>query len=470
MEQQIGTAQLVVDDNELCIAKKNIIANGDFSGKLNFWTTGSGSSAMIVNNGCQYLGNGNFYQSMKNITLGVQHIARVLVYSISGTVTARVGTTAGASDLGSKTLSVGWNNFVFTGSSVNFITIVGGSADSTCIITKIECRESINLTASGDFFLGDDLVLDDITCDTITSTGLIKTSGKIETTNTDPDSIKTDGGGQFGGNITAHNFSGTNTGDQTSIVGITGTKSQFNTAVTDGDILYVGDVTTNATHTGDVTGSTALTIANDAVTLAKMANLATAKLIGRTTAGTGDPEAVPIVSTLGNPGVDTNIPTEKAVRDAISASVTSVSAGNGMSFTTITETGSVTMGTPSDITPISTNETTSTSHSHEITGGTLCRAWVNFNGTGTVAIRASFNVSSITDSGVGYYTINFATAMPDTNYSVSGISTNGGNTATFRGISLWNGITSVNNVTIITMNGINDQSYDGDTVCAQVFR
>ena len=44
MEQQIGTAQLVVDDNELCIAKKNIIANGDFSGKLNFWTTGSGSS------------------------------------------------------------------------------------------------------------------------------------------------------------------------------------------------------------------------------------------------------------------------------------------------------------------------------------------------------------------------------------------------------------------------------------------
>jgi hypothetical protein len=40
------------------------------------------------------------------------------------------------------------------------------------------------------------------------------------------------------------NTSGTNTGDQTSIVGITGTKAQFNTAVTDGDILYVGDVLT----------------------------------------------------------------------------------------------------------------------------------------------------------------------------------------------------------------------------------
>lgn len=47
-----------------------------------------------------------------------------------------------------------------------------------------------------------------------------------------------------------------------------------------------------------------------------------------------------------------------------------------------------------------------------------CRAWVNFNGTGTVAIRASGNVSSITDNGTGDYTVNFTTAMPDTNYCV----------------------------------------------------
>jgi len=45
-----------------------------------------------------------------------------------------------------------------------------------------------------------------------------------------------------------------------------------------------------------------------------------------------------------------------------------------------------------------------------------CRAWVNFNGTGTVAIRASGNVTSITDNGVGDYTVNFTTAMPDANY------------------------------------------------------
>ena len=46
-----------------------------------------------------------------------------------------------------------------------------------------------------------------------------------------------------------------------------------------------------------------------------------------------------------------------------------------------------------------------------------CRAWVNFNGTGTVAIRASGNVSSITDGGTGLYTVNMTTAMSDVNYS-----------------------------------------------------
>jgi uncharacterized protein (AIM24 family) len=46
-----------------------------------------------------------------------------------------------------------------------------------------------------------------------------------------------------------------------------------------------------------------------------------------------------------------------------------------------------------------------------------CRAWVNFSGTGTVAIRASGNVSSITDNGTGTYTMNFTTAMPDVNYA-----------------------------------------------------
>jgi hypothetical protein len=50
----------------------------------------------------------------------------------------------------------------------------------------------------------------------------------------------------------------------------------------------------------------------------------------------------------------------------------------------------------------------------------LAQAWVNFNGTSTVAIRAALNVTSITDNGTGDYTLNFTTAMTDANYSVVG--------------------------------------------------
>jgi hypothetical protein len=74
------------------------------------------------------------------------------------------------------------------------------------------------------------------------------------------------------------------------------TKAQLDAAVSDGNVLYVGDVTSNATHTGDVTGSTALTIADAAVTLAKMANLAQDQFIGRTTASTGVPQTATITA------------------------------------------------------------------------------------------------------------------------------------------------------------------------------
>ena len=62
------------------------------------------------------------------------------------------------------------------------------------------------------------------------------------------------------------------------------------------------------------------------------------------------------------------------------------------------------------------------------------RAWVNFNGSGTVAIRTSGNVSSITDNGTADYTVNFTTAMPDDDYAV----TTGGNYQAGAGIkSAW---------------------------------
>lgn len=59
-----------------------------------------------------------------------------------------------------------------------------------------------------------------------------------------------------------------------------------------------------------------------------------------------------------------------------------------------------------------------------------CRAWVDFNGTGTPAIKASGNVSSLTDNGTGDWTVNFTTALPDANYAacLSTLSQTAGNT------------------------------------------
>jgi hypothetical protein len=96
---------------------------------------------------------------------------------------------------------------------------------------------------------------------------------------------------------TAHNHAATEiTSGTLPVARLSFTKAELDTAVSDGNVLYVGDVTSNATHTGDVTGDTALTIANSAVTLAKMANLAQDQFIGRTTASTGVPETATITA------------------------------------------------------------------------------------------------------------------------------------------------------------------------------
>jgi hypothetical protein len=68
------------------------------------------------------------------------------------------------------------------------------------------------------------------------------------------------------------------------------------------------------------------------------------------------------------------------------------------------------------LTTISNQDGSATVPSQTVISGSA-KAWVNFNGTGTVAIRAAFNVSSITDVGTGRYTVNFTNALADTNYA-----------------------------------------------------
>ena len=96
----------------------------------------------------------------------------------------------------------------------------------------------------------------------------------------------------------------------------------------------------------------------------------------------------------------------------------------------------------------------------------LCKAWVNFNGTGTVAIRAAFNVSSIQDNGTGNYTVNFTQAMPDVNYCVNASASTGSIGSKIR---VMEGYTTTA-VTIRTSGGDTSQQADAESVFVSIFR
>lgn len=102
-----------------------------------------------------------------------------------------------------------------------------------------------------------------------------------------------------------------------------------------------------------------------------------------------------------------------------------------------------------------------------------CRAWVNFNGTGTVAIRASGNVSSITDNGVGDYTVNFTTALADTNYGFTTTSTGGGTGAVIGFDSSSSFVKNTSSLRGIFCRGTNAPTYtiyDCSDISVSIFR
>jgi|DEB0MinimDraft_3_1074331.scaffolds.fasta_scaffold12712_6 hypothetical protein len=97
-----------------------------------------------------------------------------------------------------------------------------------------------------------------------------------------------------------------------------------------------------------------------------------------------------------------------------------------------------------------------------------CRAWVNFNGKNTVAIRDSGNVSSITDDGVGEYTVNFTTAMPDENYSAAGMAQNGGANGT--NISFPVSAFNINYFKLFCTGQSSDTKNDSDAILITIVR
>ena len=97
-----------------------------------------------------------------------------------------------------------------------------------------------------------------------------------------------------------------------------------------------------------------------------------------------------------------------------------------------------------------------------------CRAWVNFNGTGTVAIRASGNVSSITDNGTGNYTLNFTNAMPDTNYALTGFARSTDNSPAAQ-VSAYTGSSKTTSAMVINT-GLNTTATDLSEIGVAIFR
>ena len=105
----------------------------------------------------------------------------------------------------------------------------------------------------------------------------------------------------------------------------------------------------------------------------------------------------------------------------------------------------------------------------------IAKAWVNFNGTGTVAIRGSYNISSITDNGTGDYTLNYSTSLGDENYAVTGCTGNVYNSAGTVFTSTWVAslttalTSSATRVIGVYRTGTSNVNWDGADLYYQVF-
>jgi len=218
------------------------------------------------------------------------------------------------------------------------------------------------------------------------------------------------------------------------------------------DMLADGAVTSPKIADGAVTtikiadlNVTTGKLANNAVTYAKIQDVTAAKVLGRDTSGAGVVQELPIaVDTSGNVGIGTSTPAVKlhTLSSNAGTPATTGTATTGVSARIQNATVNLDLGTYSGgacfiqprlngnnssnfdlvLNPNGGKVGVNTALVDTVSGTAplyMARSWVNFNGIGTVAIRASGNVSSITDNGTGNYTVNFTTAMQDTSYSVN---------------------------------------------------
>ena len=250
------------------------------------------------------------------------------------------------------------------------------------------------------------------------------------------------------------NLSGTNTGNQTSIVGITGTIAQFNTALTDGDFatgggtatgtntgdnavnsLYSGLVS-NATHTGDVTGATALTIANSAVTNAKMANMTAKTYKGRTTASTGAPEDVSVTTLKSDLSLNNVDNTSDATKNSATATLTNKTLTSPVINTpTGIVKGDVGLGNVDNTSDATKNSAIATLTNKTLTSPTLTTPVLGTPSSGTLTNCTGLPISGITAStstalGVGTVELGHASDTTISRVSAGKIAVEGVNVVT----------------------------------------
>ena len=218
----------------------------------------------------------------------------------------------------------------------------------------------------------------------------------------------------------SYNTIGAPKADGTGASGTWGIDVSGNAATVTNGVYTTGDQTIDGTKTF----SASPVVPDASFGLAKLQTVSTGTVLGRSTSGTG---AVESLSTL--PAVN-------------GSAVTNLNASNLASGTVAT--ARLASGTANNTTFLRGDQTWADFKTQINASGDApiyaCRAWVNFNGTGTVAIRFTGNVSSITDNGTGDYTVNFTTAMPDSLYSMVG-TCNARSGHPTRGLSLASGAT-----------------------------
>jgi len=200
------------------------------------------------------------------------------------------------------------------------------------------------------------------------------------------------------------------------------TAVQLGNTITTLNNMTLANVTINSTYTPITasqggTGLTAPGTAGNVLTSTGSGWISSASGGG---GGSGTVTSVSVVSANGLAGAVANATTTPAI--TLSTSVTGLLKGNGTAISAAT--AGTDYQAPITLTTSGTSgAATFTSNTLNIPqyagGGGNISAWVNFNGVSTASIRGSFNVSSVTRNSVGNYTINFTTAMVDTNYAVS---------------------------------------------------